>query len=137
MHQPSGFQSLLDSGSQLAQVERFGKIVEGALLHRINRELRADIPIDAFVHEARWNDMLSRIEMHLRAVRDVQFTVEGQGFAFAAGATIHTENSHKYGPRGGRLLLLAGGWTPSREWVAPGGDFALILAEAQRDRFAP
>ena len=31
----------------------------------------------------------------------------------AAGETIHTENSHKYGLRGARLLLLAGGWTPS------------------------
>lgn len=107
------------------------------LLRRINRELDADIPLDAFVHEARWNDMLSRIEMHLRAVRDVAFTIEGQRFTFAEGATIHTENSHKYGARGGRLLLLAGGWTPLQEWVAPNGDFALILAEAQRNRFAP
>ena len=107
------------------------------LLHRINRELDADIPIDAFAHEARWNDILSRIEMHLRATRDVAFTVEGRRFEFREGETIHTENSHKYGPRGGRLLLLAGGWTPLREWTAPNEDFALILAEAQRNRFAP
>lgn len=107
------------------------------LLTRINRELDADIPVDAFAHEARWNDMLARIEMHLVATRDVHFSVEGQQFAFAKGATIHTENSHKYGPRGGRLLLLAGGWTPVKEWLAPGDDFALILAEAQPLRFAP
>ncbi len=43
------------------------------LLHRINRELGADIPVEAFVHEARWNDMLSRIEMHLRADSHVEF----------------------------------------------------------------
>jgi dimethylhistidine N-methyltransferase len=107
------------------------------LLRRINRELGADVPVDAFEHEARWNDMLSRIEMHLRAVRDVEFTIEGRGFAFREGETIHTENSHKYGPRGGRLLLLAGGWTPLKEWLAPNDDFAVILAEAQRNRFAP
>lgn len=107
------------------------------LLHRINRELDADVPVDAFVHEARWNDMLSRIEMHLRAVRDVAFTVEGRRFTFCKGESIHTENSHKYGPRGGRMLLLAGGWTPLNEWTDPDGDFALILAEAQRNRFAP
>ncbi len=107
------------------------------LLARINRELDGDIPLDAFTHEARWNDWLSRIEMHLKAVRDVDFTVDGQRFAFAQGDTIHTENSHKYGPRGARLLLLAGGWTPVREWLAPDEDFALILAEAQPDRFAP
>src|SRR5205085_8362072 len=38
------------------------------LLHRINRELDGDIPVAAFRHEARWNDILSRIEMHLVAI---------------------------------------------------------------------
>jgi dimethylhistidine N-methyltransferase len=107
------------------------------LLDRINRELDADIPVDAFAHDARWNDMLARIEMHLVATHDVAFAIDGQRFAFAKGATIHTENSHKYGPRGGRLLLLAGGWTPVAEWNDANQDFALILAEAQRKRFAP
>ena len=55
------------------------------LLHRINRELGADIPVDAFAHEARWNDMLARIEMHLVATRDVDFTIEGKSFAFRQG----------------------------------------------------
>ena len=107
------------------------------LLHRINRELGADIPVDAFRHEARWDDVLSRIEMHLVAARDVVFTIAGHRFAFARGASIHTENSHKYGPRGGRVLLLAGGWTPLVEWTDTAGDFVLILAEAQPDRLAP
>ncbi|MCY7338338.1 MAG: L-histidine N(alpha)-methyltransferase [Sphingomonas bacterium] len=107
------------------------------LLHRINRELAADIPIDAFRHAARWHDMNGRVEMHLVAQRDVAFTIDGQRFAFAKGSSIHTENSHKYGPRGARLLLLAGGWTPLAEWTDPEQDFALILAEAQRNRFAP
>jgi len=107
------------------------------LLHRVNRELGADIEIDAFRHEARWNDILSRIEMHLVAVRDTAFAIDGRRFEFAKGASIHTENSHKYGPRGGRVLLLAGGWTPLAEWSDEAGDFALILAGAQRNRFAP
>ena len=107
------------------------------LLHRINRELDADIPVDAFMHDARWNDMLGRIEMHLVARRDVEFHIEGKRFSFRTGETIHTENSHKYGPRGARLLLLAGGWTPLAEWTDPNQDFALILAEAQPNRFAP
>jgi uncharacterized SAM-dependent methyltransferase len=81
--------------------------------------------------------MLGRIEMHLVAVRDVEFEIGDSRFAFKAGDTVHTENSHKYGPRGARLLLLAGGWTPLAEWTDPNEDFALILAEAQRNRFAP
>ena len=107
------------------------------LLRRINRELDGDIPIDAFRHQARWNDMLGRIEMHLVAARDVEFSIEGRRFTFRNGQSIHTENSHKYGPRGARLLLLAGGWTPLAEWTDEDEDFALILAEAERERFAP
>ncbi|HEX2803055.1 MAG TPA: L-histidine N(alpha)-methyltransferase [Sphingomicrobium sp.] len=107
------------------------------LLERINRELDGDIPLDAFRHEARWNDILSRIEMHLVAVRDVDFTIAGKPFSFAKGESIHTENSHKYERRGARLLLLAGGWTPLREWEDSSADFSIVLAEAQPNRFAP
>jgi L-histidine N-alpha-methyltransferase len=35
------------------------------------------------------------------------------------------------------VLLLAGGWTPVAEWTDPAGDFAVILAEALPNRFAP
>jgi dimethylhistidine N-methyltransferase len=107
------------------------------LLERINRELDGNVSLDAFRHEARWNDILSRIEMHLVATRDVEFMVSGERFRFGEGSSIHTENSHKYGLRGGRMLLLAGGWTPVAEWTDEAGDFALVLAEAQANRFAP
>jgi len=107
------------------------------LLERINRELGAEIPVDAFRHEARWNDILSRIEMHLVATRDVAFTIDGERFSFSSGSSIHTENSHKYGRRGARVLLLSGGWTPIAEWTDAAEDFAIVLAEAQPNRFAP
>lgn len=107
------------------------------LLERINRELDGTIPIDAFRHRAIWNDERARIEMHLEAVRDVTFAVDGRPFGMEAGETIHTENSHKYGPRDARMLLRAGGWTPIAEWTDPGDQFALYLAEAQALRPAP
>jgi L-histidine Nalpha-methyltransferase len=107
------------------------------LLHRINAELDGNIPIDAFRHRAIWNDPLSRIEMHLEAVRDVDFAVAGQPFAFRAGATIHTENSHKYGYRDSRLLLRAAGWGLIGEWTDEKEWFSIILAEAEPPRFAP
>ena len=107
------------------------------LLHRINRELDGDIPVDAFCHRAVWNDDAARIEMHLEATRDTAFAVAGQRFAIAAGETIHTENSHKYGERSARLLLRAGGWTPLAEWTDAAGLFALILAEARPEPVAP
>ncbi|MFV0923078.1 L-histidine N(alpha)-methyltransferase [Sphingomonas parapaucimobilis] len=107
------------------------------LLDRINRELDGTIPVDAFRHRAIWNDDRSRIEMHLAAERDVDFTIEGRPFAMASGETIHTENSHKYGPRDAKILLRAGGWTPIAQWSDPDELFAVYLAEAQSARLAP
>ena len=107
------------------------------LLHRINAELDGDVPVDTFRHRAIWNDDLSRIEMHLEAVRDVGFRVSGQSFAFAAGSTIHTENSHKYGHRDSRILLRAAGWGVVKEWTDPEQYFSILLAEAEPPRFAP
>ncbi|MDR6852615.1 dimethylhistidine N-methyltransferase [Sphingomonas sp. BE123] len=107
------------------------------LLERINAELNGTIPVDAFAHVARWNDARARIEMHLEATRAVAFEVDGRGFAMAAGETIHTENSHKYGDRDARLLLAAGGWTVTRAWTDDAGLFGLYLAEARAEEMAP
>jgi dimethylhistidine N-methyltransferase len=148
------FRQLLGTGAQLLigmdrvkPVERLVAAYDDAegitaefnlnLVERINRELEGTIEVDAFRHEARWNDILSRIEMHLVATRDVHFTVAGRDFSFARGSSIHTENSHKYGQRGARVLLLAGGWTPVAEWTDAADDFAIILAVAMPNRFAP
>ncbi|MCB4862514.1 L-histidine N(alpha)-methyltransferase [Sphingobium sp. PNB] len=100
------------------------------LIARINRELEGDLPLDGFLHRAIWNDDKARIEMHLEAVRPLHFHVAGQCFRMAAGETIHTESSHKYGARDERLLLRAGGWEPVREWSDADELFSLILAEA-------
>ncbi|MEE1877238.1 L-histidine N(alpha)-methyltransferase [Altererythrobacter litoralis] len=107
------------------------------LVRRINRELDGDIPLDALRHEARWNDDIARIEMHLVATRDIAFTVSGRHFAMRAGESIHTENSHKFDRRTGNMLLLAGGWTPIRCWTDSEGRFALVLADATLPRSAP
>ncbi|WP_375395471.1 L-histidine N(alpha)-methyltransferase [uncultured Sphingomonas sp.] len=107
------------------------------LLERINRELDGTIPVGSFRHEAVWNDDRARIEMHLKAVRDASFAVDGRPFSIAAGETIHTENSHKYGPRDARILLRSGGWTPIAHWTDPEARFAVYLAEAQAERPAP
>jgi L-histidine Nalpha-methyltransferase len=100
------------------------------LIRRINRELDGDLPLDGFVHRAVWNDDKARIEMHLEAVRPLHFHVAGQCFRMTEGETIHTESSHKYGPRDERLLLRAGDWEPVREWSDEEGLFSLVLAEA-------
>ena len=107
------------------------------LLHRINRELGADIDVAAFRHRAVWNDLWARIEMHLVADSNTEFSIAGHRFAMRAGEWIHSENSHKYDERTARQLLVAGGWSPLREWAAPDDTFALILAEARPEPVAP
>lgn len=100
------------------------------LIHRINRELQGTIPVQAFRHLALWNDYEARIEMHLEAVRAIEFTVAGESFSMHEGETIHTENSLKYGPREARTLLRAGRWSPIAEWTDPEGLFTLLLASS-------
>jgi len=99
------------------------------ILHRINKELRGTIPVDAFRHRARWNDEEARIEMHLEAERDIAFGVDGHFFHMAEGETIHTENSLKYGPRDVGVLLRAGGWSPVKTWTDREELFSVILAQ--------
>ncbi|HWH22667.1 MAG TPA: L-histidine N(alpha)-methyltransferase [Allosphingosinicella sp.] len=107
------------------------------LLHRINAELGGTIPVHAFRHRAVWNDRFARVEMHLEALNDVEFTVADRRFAFGRGESIHTENSHKYGPRDARLLLHAAGWGLVKEWTDPEDRFALLLVQAEPPRQAP
>lgn len=107
------------------------------LLERINRELGGTIPVENFSHRATWDDVHARIEMHLVAACDMDFTVDGQRYHMAKGETIHSENSHKYGPRDANLLLRAGGWTPLATWDDADPAFALILAAATEFRSAP
>lgn len=107
------------------------------LIRRINRELGADIPLDALKHEARWNDENARVEMHLVAQRDISFSVAGKDYALAEGESIHTENSHKFNRRTSNMLLLASGWEPQARWLDEEKRFSLLLAEAKPNRSAP
>lgn len=97
------------------------------LLTRLNREAEAAFDETAFDHRALWNAEESRIEMHLVSRRDQVVRVSGQAVAFAAGETVHTENSYKYAPDRMRGLIAAAGWTVAKTWTDPDGLFAVWL----------
>jgi L-histidine Nalpha-methyltransferase len=97
------------------------------LLVRANRELGADFDLDAFAHQAVWNADASRVEMHLRSLRDQTVSVAGQRFGFAEGETIHTESSYKFDEARLGALATAGGWRVDQTWIAPEHPFALTL----------
>ena len=87
------------------------------LLRRLNRELGADFQLDAFEHRAHWNDAAGRVEMHLVSQEAQVVRIDGERIGFAAGETIHTENSHKYGLDEFAALAAEADFTVARVWT--------------------
>ena len=103
------------------------------MLVRLNRELDAEFEPEAFAHCALWNEARSRIEMHLKSrgaqrvrVRALDLAVE-----FAAGESIHTENSYKYRPGQAEALLAEAGFRAEATWTDARGWFAVCLGRAK------
>ncbi|PVM93787.1 ergothioneine biosynthesis protein EgtB [Caulobacter endophyticus] len=88
------------------------------LLVRINRELDGTFDLEAFAHRAVWNAVESRIEMHLVSLRDQVVKIAGEPIAFAAGETIHTENSYKYDPDAFAAMAEKAGWRVETRWIS-------------------
>ncbi len=102
------------------------------LLRRINRELDANFALAAWAHEARWNPAEARIEMHLRSLCAQQVSVPALDLTvrFAAGETIHTENSYKFTDARSASMLGQAGFALRRTWHDERGWFGVYLAEA-------
>lgn len=66
------------------------------ILRHINRNLDGNFDSGNFKHDAFYNKVEGRIEMHLIAQQDHSVTVAGEEFSFQKGESIHTENSYKY-----------------------------------------
>jgi uncharacterized SAM-dependent methyltransferase len=107
------------------------------LLHRVNRELGGTIDVDSFAHRAHWNDAKGRLELHLEATVDVEFSVAGRPFAMHSGETIHTENSYKYRPEELQVLARAAGWEQLAAWSDEQGLLSLQVWAAAREHIAP
>jgi L-histidine N-alpha-methyltransferase len=103
------------------------------LLARINRELDADIPLDAFEHLARFNPDARSVEMHLRAKRPVRATIRAAGLTveFLQGETIWTESSHKYLPGEVGPLAADAGFEFTKQWLDDEWGFAESLLVAR------
>jgi dimethylhistidine N-methyltransferase len=101
------------------------------LLHRINRELVGNFDVANFIHHARWDDALSRVEMHLVSTCAQAVNIAGHSFAFAAGETIHTENSHKYSLDRFRALARDAGYMSLEAWTDEQSLFSVHVLQAQ------
>jgi L-histidine N-alpha-methyltransferase len=100
------------------------------VLRRLNREAGAEFDLDLFRHQIVWNDAESRIEMHLRSLRDQSVRVGGDLIRFREGETIHTENSYKWTLEGFDGLVRGAGWRIAHVWVESPDLYSMHLLEA-------
>jgi uncharacterized SAM-dependent methyltransferase len=108
------------------------------LLARINHELSANFDLGAFRHQAIYNEDLGRIEMYLVSTRAQSVTIGRIGLTvtFAAGETIHTENSYKYSLAEMNAVATAAGLQDQRFWQDAAGRFNVHLLATRTDSVA-
>ena len=100
------------------------------LLRRINDELGGDFDLDAFSHDARYDEKLGRIEMHLVSEKSQNVCVGGSAFHFENGESICTEYSHKYAPPEFTALSRRAGWNAQQLWLDEKRLFSVHLLSA-------
>jgi len=100
------------------------------VLLQVNAILGADFELRDWGHRALFNREESRIEMHLQALRDVTVRWEGGKRSFAAGQSIHTENSYKYTRERFLELLGEAGFGQARCWTDARNSFLVCHAKA-------
>ena len=103
------------------------------LLARINRELGGDFDLACFRHEARWNAIERRVEMHLRSTsrQRVEIPAAGLRVSLDEDETIWTESSHKYHIGEAAQMAERTGFRCEGQWVDEEWPFAqnLLIAE--------
>jgi len=100
------------------------------VLKHVNRIIGSDFDVSDWEHFAIFNQEESRIEMHLRAKRDVSVTWPSQSMHFKAGEMIHTENSYKYTKASFSDLLIKAGFANVQTWTDPKELFMVCYAKA-------
>jgi L-histidine N-alpha-methyltransferase len=103
------------------------------LLARINRELGGDFDLSCFRHEARWNAVERRMEMHLRSTRRQAVGIRAAGLRIMLeeDETIWTESSHKYNAEEIPGMAARAGFRCEGQWIDEEWPFAqnLLIAE--------
>ena len=105
------------------------------LLARINRELGGDFLLENFEHEARYNEELRRVEMHLRSKRRQTVSIAAADFTctLAAGETIWTEACHKFRADEIPGMAQRAGFICEAQWVDGEWAFAENLCLAANE----
>lgn len=104
-------------------------------LLNVNRLIGSNFNLVDWEHYAFFNVGESRIEMHLRALRDTKINLPSAGskdhvISFNTGDLIHTENSYKYTQEDFVKKLKRAGFTDVYCWTDPKDYFLVCFAKA-------
>lgn len=97
------------------------------ILDHVNRLFDGNLDPGCFAHEAHWNESESRVEMHLRCVRDHEAAVAGTRIRFARGQSIWTESSYKHTPERFHAIGARAGFVPEAVWFDERRRYSLHL----------
>ncbi|MGQ9897747.1 MAG: L-histidine N(alpha)-methyltransferase [Acidobacteriota bacterium] len=97
------------------------------LLQRINTELGANFDLRLFEHRAFYDPVHGRVEMHLVSTQAQTVHIGDIAIPFAAGETIHTEDSYKYDLADFQQMAKRAGWSSRAVWQDKQGYFAVVL----------
>jgi len=99
------------------------------LLARINRELGGHFDPATFDFQARYDEVDGNVVSELRSRRDQTVRIDDLGLdvVFAAGETIHTENSYKYSQAEIDALARCAGFAVEEHWLDAENRFSVNL----------
>ncbi|MGI9329427.1 MAG: L-histidine N(alpha)-methyltransferase [Gammaproteobacteria bacterium] len=100
------------------------------LLRRLNREHKADFELDAFRHEAVYDEDQDRIEMRLIALDRQTVKIGEEKLEFAKDEYIVTEHSHKYQLEQFAEFASKAGFTVREVWTDEQDLFSVQYLEA-------
>jgi len=100
------------------------------LLRNMNRAVGTDFDPTQWRHVAFFNEIDSRIEMHLEARQALEVHWPNGRRHFREGERLHTENSCKYTIEFFGKLLDGAGFRSRRYWTSPDNWFAVFWAQA-------
>ena len=101
------------------------------ILNVVNHYAKTDFDPEMFEHMAFYNRDKKRIEMHLKATRDlvVSSTLFSESIVLKKYETIHTENSHKFTEKDIFDMADVSGLIVKKVFVDKNKYFSLVLFE--------
>lgn len=95
------------------------------ILRRLNRDLGTDFALNQFFHDAFYDEVHGRVEMHLVSRKKQTVRLNGHPIHLDAGECIWTESSYKYTPAEFAHLAAQAGLRVARVWTDPDNLFSV------------